>query len=127
MSKPKSAAELRKKATEYKKLIDAGGLSKAKKKKYQTAYYNYLRRAKAKETKAAGVAQAAPKAKAPRQKKAPAVNAAQGFLPNFLGQLNVARIEELIADKAFKAVAQKLGISVEELKQASGDLVVGNG
>lgn len=115
MSKPVSKQYLLSKAAEYKKQIDAGKLSPKAKKVAQTAYYNYLRRAKAKDKKAAP---ASAKSKGNGKRAPRQVNPSQGFLPTFLSQLNVARIEELIADKAFKAVADQLGLSTEELQQA---------
>lgn len=109
MSSSVSKAYLLSRAAEYKKKIDGGKLTPKKKKVAQTAYYNYLRRAKAKADKN------------PAQIQKP-VAPGQGFLPNFLNQVSVVRIEELIAQIAFKAVsrtlAEKLGVTVEELQQA---------
>jgi hypothetical protein len=36
--------------------------------------------------------------------KAKKVNPGQGFLPGFLPQMNMVRVEELVADKLFKAI-----------------------
>ncbi len=50
--------------------------------------------------------------------KAKPVNSAQGILPNFLSQLNNARIEELVAEKIYQALARglekQLGVSSDD-------------
>lgn len=48
-------------------------------------------------------------AKAPKAKP---VNSAQGILPNFLSQLNNARIEELVAEKIYQALARGLDLQL---------------
>lgn len=52
-----------------------------------------------------------------RKARAKKVNPDQGFLPSFLSQLSTVRIEEMIADRAFKAIKpaleKQLGISLD--------------
>lgn len=48
-------------------------------------------------------------------KKAPKVDAAQGILPNFLPQMDVVRIEELVAERIFNEMIKR--ISKEEKKK----------
>lgn len=135
-----TVAELQKRADQIKKDLKAGKFRGTKKAKMQTKYYNTLRNMKLKIKKekrakpasmkelkegmgpqlaavisaveASGGTQAAPQAQ--KRGKSKPVDFKQGFLPGFLTQERTARIEEMVADRLFRAVATKLGLELEE-------------
>lgn len=99
---------LQEQAAKLEKQIKSGKLKPAALKKARTAFYNYTRRAK-------GKSQAAPAVKAQKKSEKVLANPKQGILPGFLGQLNPVRIEEMIADRAFKKIDQAIDAAVEKI------------
>lgn len=58
----------------------------------------------------------------PRKSKAKAFNKDQGILPGFLSQLNTVRIEELVAERMFNALAEGLKHSTtSNAKKVAGE------
>ena len=63
------------------------------------------------------LAPAAPKKKkaAPRKVKPSEPKTIQSTLPNFLGQLNNARLEEMVAEMVYKRLQEKLDVALAQL------------
>lgn len=55
-----------------------------------------------------------------RKPKQKAIEKGQGFLPSFLGQMNMVRVEELVADKIFNEIKHELVADTSKSK-ASGE------
>lgn len=65
-----------------------------------------------------GKAPAAKPAKKSPKAAAPKIDFKQGILPNFLSQLNTVRIEEMVAERIFHAIATNIQGVVATKKQA---------
>lgn len=115
MSQKQTSAVLYAKAAEYKAKIDSGRLTPAKLKRARTAYHNFSRRAK-KRALQEGVS----KAPVVAQKR---IEPVQDVLPNFLAQLDVVHIEELLVEQTMKSIRERalnriskeLGVPASEL------------
>lgn len=102
MAKKQSSQELMARAKANQKLVDSGKLSGAKLKqaKIRAAFFRW----KAKKVKAEGR-----KKRLKTFIKRPAkhqIVKGQGFLPNFLIQMDMVKIEELISQKVFSSLAE---------------------
>ncbi len=107
----KSASKMLLEADKLKKQIDAGMFKGAKLKSAKYRYYSLRYRAKKKVTGA----------KAKRSSPKPAahkVSKEQGFLPNFLKNLDMVRVEELVAQKFFEEIKREIR-TTEQKKKAS--------
>lgn len=95
----KSRQQYAREARSVKKVIDSGKL-KGKSLNNAKSKYHYLDR------RAKGIVYERPskKSAAPRRKKHQVVKG-QGFLPAFLNQMDVVKIEELVSERIFKAIA----------------------
>lgn len=92
-------------------------LKGAKLKSAKYAYYNLRYRAsKAGNGKAAAPAKKAKRKAVRRRAASQAFNPDQGFLPKFLAQMNMVRIEEMVADRLFREVASQIGLEVASKK-----------
>lgn len=63
-----------------------------------------------------------PGATKPKLKSAKGFNANQGFLPGFLSMVNIARIEELVADRVFKTVTDAFSKDAAENEEIARDI-----
>lgn len=86
-----------KEAAEVKKQIDSGKLKGKELKSAKWLYYDLRYRAK---RRALGLKGSRPSSTEKRKRKHK-VNLEQPFLPRFLNQVSVARIEELVAQKLY--------------------------
>lgn len=114
-------------AEKIKKQIDGGKITGPKKIK-SARYKMYNLKYRAKQLGMKSKAASEPKAKVAKQakvakieegtivsKKAKGFDRDQGILPNFLAQMNMVRIEELVAEKIFSAI--KTGAVVIKLDE----------
>ena len=113
MSKEKLLAT----AAQIEKLIESGKITgKAALKKARYKMYNCRYRAN-KASKASPKVKAEPKAKRGVKAK---FDANQGFLPNFLKQMDLVRVEELVAQKVFDAIKTgSMSISASDKKKSA--------
>lgn len=112
-------------AEKIKKQLDSGKITGKKTiqaAKYKMYNLRYRAGQKAKKSKAASEPTVVVKkaAKIKKIKASKLANPEQGILPNFLSQMNMVRIEELVAEKVFNAIkVGSMTITLDDSKIAS--------
>lgn len=112
-----SKQELLKIAADLTKKIDSGKLKgKALHKAKKRVYWAKWRAGKVGQQHVKGATSK------PRKSKAKPIIKEQGILPGFLSQLNTVRIEELVAERMFNALAENLKLSISSnAKKVAGE------